>query len=130
MQNRNIWFYIGGSGLDRTDDFKKILRIRTGSDSILSDEDWTRTEKFHSPLISGVSVEHDPVTCVKRNSWPLRHFWPVIVSQLFHFSEQRNKVWQLRFWCVLCELKHFVRWQVPTTKHRTGISFTIENFRA
>jgi len=28
-------------------------RIRTGSDSVLSDQDWTRTEKFHSPLISG-----------------------------------------------------------------------------
>ena len=32
--------------------FSKILRIRTGSDSILSDQDWTHTEKFHSPLIS------------------------------------------------------------------------------
>jgi len=30
----------------------KNLRIRTGSDSILSDQDWTLTEKFHSPLIS------------------------------------------------------------------------------
>jgi len=32
--------------------FSEILRIRTGSDSILSDQDWTRTEKFHSLLIS------------------------------------------------------------------------------
>ena len=32
--------------------FSKILRIRTGLDSILSDWDWTRTEKFVSPLIS------------------------------------------------------------------------------
>ena len=32
--------------------FSKILRIRTGSDSIVLDQDWTRTEKFHSPLIS------------------------------------------------------------------------------
>jgi len=31
----------------------KILRIRIGSDSILSDQYWSRTEKFHSPLISG-----------------------------------------------------------------------------
>jgi len=29
----------------------KILRIKTGSDSILSGQDWT--EKFRSPLISG-----------------------------------------------------------------------------
>jgi len=29
--------------------FSKILWIRTGSDSISSDQDWTRTEKFHSP---------------------------------------------------------------------------------
>jgi len=28
------------------------LRIRTGSDSISSDQDWTWTEKFHRPLIS------------------------------------------------------------------------------
>jgi len=28
------------------------LWIRTGSGSILSDQDWTRTEKLHSPLIS------------------------------------------------------------------------------
>jgi len=34
--------------------FSKILQIRTGSDSILSDQDWTWTEKYHSPLISGL----------------------------------------------------------------------------
>ena len=33
--------------------FSKILRIRTGSDSTFADQNWTRTEKFHSPLISG-----------------------------------------------------------------------------
>jgi len=43
---------MGRSGLDLTDDFQKNLRIRTGSDSILLDQDWTQTEKFHSPLIS------------------------------------------------------------------------------
>jgi len=32
--------------------FSKILQIRTGSDYILSNQDWARTEKFHSPLIS------------------------------------------------------------------------------
>ena len=37
--------------------FSKILRIRTGSDSILSEQDWTRTEKFHSPLFSGLGLE-------------------------------------------------------------------------
>jgi len=30
----------------------KNLRIRTGSDSVLSDQDWTRTKKFRGPLIS------------------------------------------------------------------------------
>ena len=44
---------------------------------------------------------------VKRNFWPLRNFWPVIVFQLFCFSKQRNKVWLLLFWCVLCNSKHF-----------------------
>jgi len=43
---------------------------------------------------------------VKRNFWPLRNLWPVIVFQLFCFSEERNKVWQLLFWCMLCKLKH------------------------
>jgi len=33
--------------------FSKILWIRTGSDTISSDQDWTRTGKFYSPLISG-----------------------------------------------------------------------------
>jgi len=54
-QNRqclqNAWLYMGGSGLGRTDNFQKIAD-RTGSDSIFSDQEWTRTEKFHSPLIS------------------------------------------------------------------------------
>ena len=52
-QNKNTWFYIGGSGLHRTDDFQKIFKFRTGSDSILSDQDWTWTENFHSLLICG-----------------------------------------------------------------------------
>jgi len=30
----------------------KNLRIRAGSDSISSDQDWTRTEKLQSPLVS------------------------------------------------------------------------------
>jgi len=32
--------------------------IRTGSDSIFADQDWTRTKKFHSPLIS--VTDHRP----------------------------------------------------------------------
>ena len=36
--------------------FSKILRIRIGSDSILSDQDWTQTEKFHSPLMSAMHM--------------------------------------------------------------------------
>jgi len=47
--------------------FSKILRIRTWSDSILSDQDWTRTEKFHSPLISAFQRCAD--SGVKRNFW-------------------------------------------------------------
>jgi len=34
--------------------FSKILQIRTGSDSIFGDQDWTRAEKFHSLLISAI----------------------------------------------------------------------------
>jgi len=44
---------MGGSGLDRTDDFQKFCG--SGLDQIqfyLWIWDWTRTEKFHIPLIS------------------------------------------------------------------------------
>jgi len=34
--------------------FSKIMRIRTGSDSIFANQDGTRTEIFVSPLISVV----------------------------------------------------------------------------
>ena len=44
------WFYMGGSGLDRTMDFQKFC---IGSDLILADQDWIWTEKFLSPLFSG-----------------------------------------------------------------------------
>jgi len=44
---------------------------------------------------------------VKRNFWPLRNLWLSIVFHWFCFSEQRNKVWRLLFWCVLCKLKLF-----------------------
>jgi len=57
-QNKNTWFSIVRSGLDRTDDFQKLLRISTGSNSILSDQDWTRIEKLHSPLISAARTDH------------------------------------------------------------------------
>jgi len=39
----------------------KNLRIRAGSDSTFADQDWTRTEKFHSPLISAVLTERHGV---------------------------------------------------------------------
>jgi len=34
----------------------KNLRIRAGSDSIFAGQDWTRTEKFVSPLISAAQL--------------------------------------------------------------------------
>jgi len=37
--------------------FSNTLRIRTGSDSISSGQDWNRTQKFHSPLISASSTK-------------------------------------------------------------------------
>ena len=53
--------------------FSKILRIRSGSDSISSDQDWTRTEKIHSTLISAAyglywqgSKKHRQVQCLKQ----------------------------------------------------------------
>ena len=49
--------------------FSKILRIRTGSDSILSDQDWTRTEKFHSPLISAVQLHPMDWLALRGRDW-------------------------------------------------------------
>ena len=45
-----IWFCLGGSGLNRTGNFQKFCGA--GLDRIQVHQDWTRTEKFHSPLIS------------------------------------------------------------------------------
>jgi len=42
---------------------------------------------------------------VKRNFWPLRIFW--LFCRLFCFSEYRNKVWRLLYWCVMWKLKLF-----------------------
>jgi len=48
---QHTWFCMGGSGLDRTDDFQKFAdKDWIGFNFV--DQDWTRTEKFHSPLIS------------------------------------------------------------------------------
>jgi len=60
--------------------------------------------------LSGLQSRRETDTApasVKRNFWPLRKFWPVIVCQLFCFSERRNKVWRLLFQCVLWKSKHF-----------------------
>jgi len=55
---------MGGLGLDRTDDFLKFCG--SGMDRIpLLDQDWTRIEKFHSPLISA--------TCGTKRSAPVRN---------------------------------------------------------
>jgi len=45
-QNKDLLFYMGGSGLDRTDDFQKFC----GSvlDRIQFYQDWTLTENFQS----------------------------------------------------------------------------------
>ena len=63
--------------------FSNILRIRTGSDSILSDQDWTRTEKFHSPLISGIS-------CLTSTEKVLIHTTHNRHSLLLYFKKQKN----------------------------------------
>jgi len=47
--------------------FSKILQIRSGSDSISSDQDWTRTEKFLSPLISGIGHKIEVKETVNKN---------------------------------------------------------------
>ena len=48
--------------------FAKILLIRTGSDSILSDQDWARTEKFNSPHISGTYTQ-------SQAAWIVEYRW-------------------------------------------------------
>jgi len=49
--------------------------IMTGSDSILYDQDWTPTEKFHCPLISGLGFYGK----VSVSSWNLSQ---VLVSEV------------------------------------------------
>ena len=51
--------------------FSKILRITTGSDSILSDQNWTWTAKFHSPLISGVRFLFESSFWISLSSWKI-----------------------------------------------------------
>jgi len=70
--------------------FSKMLRIRTGSDSILSDQDWTRTEIFHSPLISAVHL-------------PLLHLcgaFTMITMKLYYSLvwHQRNVWWKVQLY--------------------------------
>ena len=48
---KNTWFYMGGSGLDRTDGFQNFVD-QGWIGFNLHRQDWIRTEKFHSPLIS------------------------------------------------------------------------------
>ena len=161
--------------------FSKILRIRTESDSISSDQDRTRTEKFPSPLISVRRSEKrkDRIGKARRDAGNVFSIYSVFlpkfqygkctnmdsyqkfqtqryvfvilirflavswIQECFHWlsssihsgvmADQRfpvsseisdlceisdlllffsyfasqNEVWQLLFWCVLFELRHF-----------------------
>ena len=61
-QNKNTWFYIGGSGLDRTDDFQKFCR-----------QDWIGFNFIGSGLDSNSKISQHA------------HLWllPPLVSHLF-----------------------------------------------
>jgi len=61
---------MGGPGLDRTDDFQRFCRRGLDRIYFFSDQDWTRTEKFHSPLISATqgSTYSETDTTVHRHS--------------------------------------------------------------
>jgi len=69
-------------------------RIRTGSDSILSDQDWIQTEKFHSPLISAKSRFSITVSEANHAGWPdisakadlcVANWWS-LAREIFDFS--------------------------------------------
>jgi len=45
----------------------------SGSNSIFADQDWTRNEKFHSPLISDINMG---LLCVLRQRCGLTQAWP------------------------------------------------------
>jgi len=51
-QNKNTWFYIGGSGLDRTDDFQKFL-----------DQDWIGFNFIGSGLDSDWKISQSAHLC-------------------------------------------------------------------
>jgi len=49
-------------------------RVRTGSDSIFVEQDWTRTEKFHSALVSLVSRK----VYVRDEHWTGSGLWWIV----------------------------------------------------
>jgi len=87
-QNKDIWIYIGRSGLDQTDDFQKLWgsgldriqfhRIRTGlklknftvSSSLKSSDKATTLVSIHpSSFDSAISLQinHQPIRCLFTN---------------------------------------------------------------
>jgi len=66
------------------------LSILFGSGSDSDTSEIFRIGSDHQILISAqhcTAVKCWTWSGVKRNCWPLRNFWPVIVFQLFCFSE-------------------------------------------
>jgi len=62
----------------------KNLRIRT--DSILSDQDWTRSEKFHSPLIFAGRFKNFRSGPILKLRWPWNRSAGVESGKILQFS--------------------------------------------
>ena len=113
------------------------MQIRTGSDSILSDQDWTRTEKFHSPLISAARPNGPPVNVIPLNQpddlvWDFPGFSMIYFNKLANWAKKQitksfqAKLWNLKqkFWIswffsnlakFFCEFSDFCRESCGTT---------------
>jgi len=89
--------------------FSKILRFRTGADSIFADQDWTWIEKFVSPLISASCILPVTVTIVlqvfqsvPRNDRKVHyalamHEW--FTHWLFSWLRDTPVHWQIKLCC-------------------------------
>jgi len=106
-------------------------RIRPGWDSIWSDQDWARTEKFHSPLISASQNKSkwEFEWCKPRTvafcQWPWYKWrvkpewrvWPGVASELnvpehcfFAFVNNMSRHWRkVDFTWVECLVQGFLR---------------------
>ena len=106
-QNRNIWFCIGGSGLDRTDDFQKVCR--SGLDRIQFYRIRTGLGlKNFTVRLSLLVTSHSSMLIIVRCSPTQFYIWQKTGCGIWYFlsfQTENCKCWLLRLYLnFLCEL--------------------------